>query len=294
MHVRIPSDGIKVGHGGPIYRATQPKPRRPLPIPQLPKPFLRSIFLPGMAAEPENAAGNETFAEADTKAEVPSSPAAEAEIEENDAAAEEDDDVEEEEEDEDEEEEVAKDESPPAEAAPTAQGGGAEVRKWPGWPGDNVFRLVVPVLKVGSIIGRKGELIKKLCEETKARVRILEGPIGVNDRIVSLSPLVLISGKEEPEAEISPAMDAMLRIFKRVNGISDSNSNSVSASGTCSVRLLVAASQAVNLIGKKGEAIRSIQESSNATVRVLSGMSRIDSVLLNFLGSNVRLLGLVL
>ncbi|URE30833.1 KH domain [Musa troglodytarum] len=117
----------------------------------------------------------------------------------------------------------------------------------------------------GHIIGRKGELIKKLCEETKARVRILEGPIGVSDRIV------LISGKEEPEAEISPAMDAVLRIFKRVNGFSDSSSNSGSAPVTCSVRLLVASSQAVNLIGKKGEAIRSIQESSNATVRVLSG-----------------------
>lgn len=167
-------------------------PVAPFHLPQLPKPFfLRSILLPGMAAEPENSAGNETSAEAETKAEVPSSPAAEAETEENDAAAEEDEEEEEEDEEEAEEEEAAEDESPPAEAAPTAQGGGVEVKKWPGWPGDNVFRLVVPVLKVGSIIGRKGELIKKLCEETKARVRILEGPIGVSDRIVSLSPLVL-------------------------------------------------------------------------------------------------------
>jgi hypothetical protein len=40
-----------------------------------------------------------------------------------------------------------------------------------------VFRLVVPVLMVGSIIRHKGELIKRLVEETKAsRVRILEGP----------------------------------------------------------------------------------------------------------------------
>lgn len=57
--------------------------------------------------------------------------------------------------------------------------------KWPGWPGDNVFRLVVPVLKVGSIIGRKGELVKKMCEESRARIRILEGPLGNADRIVS-------------------------------------------------------------------------------------------------------------
>jgi poly(rC)-binding protein 3/4 len=61
----------------------------------------------------------------------------------------------------------------------------AVAKRWPGWPGDSVFRLVVPVLKVGSIIGRKGELIKRLVEETKARVRILEGPVGATERIVS-------------------------------------------------------------------------------------------------------------
>ncbi|KAL2503205.1 RNA-binding KH domain-containing protein PEPPER-like [Forsythia ovata] len=56
--------------------------------------------------------------------------------------------------------------------------------KWPGWPGYSVFRIVVPVLKVGSIIGRKGDLIKKLVEETRARVRVLEGPLSSPDRIV--------------------------------------------------------------------------------------------------------------
>ncbi|EEF31197.1 conserved hypothetical protein [Ricinus communis] len=86
--------------------------------------------------------------------------------------------------------------------------------KWPGWPRDNVYRLIVPVAKVGSIIGRKGELIKKMCVETRARIRILDGPPSISDRIV------LISGKEEPEAALSPAMDAVLRVFKRVSGLS--------------------------------------------------------------------------
>lgn len=58
-------------------------------------------------------------------------------------------------------------------------------KKWPGWPGDNVFRIIIPVLKVGSIIGRKGELIKKMCEETRARIRVLEGAVGTPDRVVS-------------------------------------------------------------------------------------------------------------
>ncbi|CAI0438790.1 unnamed protein product [Linum tenue] len=140
--------------------------------------------------------------------------------------------------------------------------------KWPGWPGHNVFRLIVPVLKVGSIIGRKGELIKKMCEETRARVRILEGPLSTPDRIV------LITGKEEPAAPLSPAMDAVLRVCKRVNGPSSGegdNTNAAAAGAAiCSIKLLVASSQAINLIGKQGSIIRSIQESSGAAVRVLA------------------------
>ncbi|CAL1385282.1 unnamed protein product [Linum trigynum] len=140
--------------------------------------------------------------------------------------------------------------------------------KWPGWPGHNVFRLIVPVLKVGSIIGRKGELIKKMCEETRARVRILEGPLSTPYRIV------LITGKEDPEAPLSPAMDAVLRVCKRVNGPSSGegdNTNAAAAGAAiCSIKLLVASSQAINLIGKQGSIIRSIQESSGAAVRVLA------------------------
>ncbi|PIA44008.1 hypothetical protein AQUCO_01800223v1 [Aquilegia coerulea] len=137
-------------------------------------------------------------------------------------------------------------------------------KKWPGWPGDSVFRLIVPVLKVGSIIGRKGELIKKMCEDTRARIRILDGVLGTTDRIV------LISGKEEPEAPISPAMNAVLRVFKRINGLSETEGESTGSS-TCSVRLLVASSQAINLIGKQGALIKSIQEGTGASVRVVSG-----------------------
>lgn len=61
-------------------------------------------------------------------------------------------------------------------------------KKWPGWPGENVFRMLVPAQKVGGIIGRKGEYIKKTCEETKARIKILDGP-GSTERIVSFRVL---------------------------------------------------------------------------------------------------------
>lgn len=67
---------------------------------------------------------------------------------------------------------------------------GGEEKKWPGWPGENVFRMLVPVQKVGVIIGRKGEFIKKITEETKARVKILDGPPGASERAVSCFSIV--------------------------------------------------------------------------------------------------------
>ncbi|KAF6144524.1 hypothetical protein GIB67_023970 [Kingdonia uniflora] len=64
-------------------------------------------------------------------------------------------------------------------------GVGAVEKKWPGWPGESVFRILVPVQKVGGIIGRKGEFIRRICEESKARIKILDGPPGSKERAVS-------------------------------------------------------------------------------------------------------------
>jgi transcription antitermination factor NusA-like protein len=60
--------------------------------------------------------------------------------------------------------------------------------RWPGCPGASVFRLVVGGDKVGGLIGRRGEIIRRLCEETRARVRVLEAMDGVASRIVRLLP----------------------------------------------------------------------------------------------------------
>jgi poly(rC)-binding protein 2/3/4 len=77
------------------------------------------------------------------------------------------------------------------------------------------------------------------------------------------------------EAPLSPAMDAVIRVFKRVSGLTetdDSNTGSGAAGAAfCSIRLLVASTQAINLIGKQGSSIKTIQENSGVTVRVLSG-----------------------
>lgn len=83
----------------------------------------------------------------------------------------------------------------------------------------------------------------------------------------------MISAKEEPEAYMSPAMEAVVRVFRRVSGLPDSDDDEdlQNAGGAfSSVRLLVASSQAINLIGKQGSSIKSIVENSGASVRILS------------------------
>ncbi|PIN01297.1 PolyC-binding proteins alphaCP-1 [Handroanthus impetiginosus] len=142
-------------------------------------------------------------------------------------------------------------------------GGGGD--KWPGWPGESVFRMLVAAQKVGSIIGRKGEYIKKTCEETKARIKILDGPPGTRERAV------MVSAKEEPDAPLPPAIDGLLKVHKRVvDGLeNDASHPPTGMGGKVSTRLLVPAAQAGSLIGRQGTTVKSIQEESNCIVRVL-------------------------
>ncbi|XP_020578295.1 LOW QUALITY PROTEIN: flowering locus K homology domain [Phalaenopsis equestris] len=144
---------------------------------------------------------------------------------------------------------------------------GAPEKRWPGWPGESVFRILVPAHKVGGIIGRKGECIKKMCEESKARIKILDGPPGVPERVV------MISAKEEPDLSISPAMDGLLKVHKRlVDGLDGDPTGLPNSGNTVLTRLLVAATQAGFLIGKQGSTIKSIQETCNSVVRVVEDL----------------------
>ncbi|KAM0823823.1 hypothetical protein ACQ4PT_070607 [Festuca glaucescens] len=138
--------------------------------------------------------------------------------------------------------------------------------RWPGFPGASVFRLVVAGDKVGGLIGRRGEIIRRLCEETRARVRVLDSMDGGASRIV------LISATEETLAEIAPAMHAAIKIFKHVNEIEGINPGvivSAAAPEVCSARLLVPTAQAVHLIGKQGITIKSMREATGATIRII-------------------------
>ncbi|WJZ85001.1 hypothetical protein VitviT2T_004571 [Vitis vinifera] len=140
--------------------------------------------------------------------------------------------------------------------------------KWPGWPGQNAFRLIVPGSAVGSIIGREGKIIKRISEGTGARIHVISLPAGTTDCIV------LISAKEQPHLRLSPAMEAVIEVFKRVTGLYPIDGNGMCSKASevklSSVTFLVGYSQALSIIGKEGSRVRAIEESSGTTVGILS------------------------
>lgn len=70
---------------------------------------------------------------------------------------------------------------------------------------------------------------------------------------------------------MSPAMEAVVRVFRRIARLPDNDDDDQDAvSAYSSVRLLVPGTQALSLIGKQGSIIKSIVQNSGASVRILS------------------------
>ncbi|XP_021106313.1 poly(rC)-binding protein 2 isoform X18 [Heterocephalus glaber] len=111
------------------------------------------------------------------------------------------------------------------------------------------IRLLMHGKEVGSIIGKKGESVKKMREESGARINISEG--NCPERIITLAG---------PTNAIFKAF-AMI-IDKLEEDISSSMTNSTAASRPpVTLRLVVPASQCGSLIGKGGCKIKEIRES---------------------------------
>lgn len=70
-------------------------------------------------------------------------------------------------------------------------------------------------------------------------------------------------------------MEAVIQVFKRVNGFPEDGDDDAASIPFCSLRLLVSSNQGMSLIGKQGSSIKTIQE-TGCSVRVhSSGIYRI-------------------
>ncbi|VFR02765.1 unnamed protein product [Cuscuta campestris] len=136
---------------------------------------------------------------------------------------------------------------------------------------ETVYRYLCPLKKIGSIIGRGGEIIKQLREETKSKISIGETRPDCDERVVTIFGSREESNKLEGlEDPVCPAHDALLKVHDRV--ANDGAGDDVKESDEkphVTAKLLVPSDQIGCIIGKGGQIVQSIRSETGAQIRIL-------------------------
>jgi len=126
-------------------------------------------------------------------------------------------------------------------------------------PANLTVRIIMQGKEVGSIIGKKGEIVKRFREQSGARINITDGAsperivsiIGANPNIVKAVGLICSRFAEETSNQ--PISQGLVRT-------------------PVTLRLVVPASQCGSIIGKGGTKIKDIREKTGASIQVGSEM----------------------
>lgn len=153
---------------------------------------------------------------------------------------------------------------PPTAAATYATMAAVDTKALDGPSVTLTVRLIMQGKEVGSIIGKKGDNIKKFREESGAKINISDG--SCPERIVT------VTGSTEA---ILKAFSLIARKFEETVGptLQELQSNgSHLPKPPVTLRLIVPASQCGSLIGKGGSKIKEIREVTGASIQVASEM----------------------
>ncbi|XP_066902185.1 poly(rC)-binding protein 3 [Halyomorpha halys] len=125
------------------------------------------------------------------------------------------------------------------------------------------IRLIMQGKEVGSIIGKKGEIVKRFREESGAKINISDG--SCPERIVTVTG---------PTQSIYKAFTLICKKFEEfVHQFQEmQNGSGGGARSPITLRLIVPASQCGSLIGKGGSKIKEIREVTGASIQVASDM----------------------
>ncbi|XP_046982973.1 poly(rC)-binding protein 2 isoform X2 [Schistocerca americana] len=124
------------------------------------------------------------------------------------------------------------------------------------------IRLIMQGKEVGSIIGKKGEIVKRFREESGAKINISDG--SCPERIVTVT------------GPTNAIFKAFTLICKKFEEFQEMQGGGGGGSGIprppITLRLIVPASQCGSLIGKGGSKIKEIREVTGASIQVASEM----------------------
>ncbi|KAG8252699.1 Poly(rC)-binding protein 3 [Homalodisca vitripennis] len=115
--------------------------------------------------------------------------------------------------------------------------------------------------EVGSIIGKKGEIVKRFREESGAKINISDG--SCPERIVTVTG---------PTSAIFKAFSLICKKFEEFQELQNGGGGGGGPRPPITLRLIVPASQCGSLIGKGGSKIKEIREVTGASIQVASDM----------------------
>ncbi|XP_052195733.1 KH domain-containing protein HEN4-like isoform X2 [Diospyros lotus] len=151
---------------------------------------------------------------------------------------------------------------------------------------DTVYRILCPSRKIGSVIGKGGNIVKALREETHAKITVAESVPGSDERVIIIySASTKVHRENESDEDQDPAadkedesmephcaaQDALLKVYDRiveeelVGGMEDEDEGGI----VVTVRLLVPNNMVGCLLGKKGDVIQRLRSDTGASIRVL-------------------------
>ncbi|KAL8160974.1 hypothetical protein V2J09_012463 [Rumex salicifolius] len=135
---------------------------------------------------------------------------------------------------------------------------------------DTVYRYLCPSMKIGSVIGRGGEIVKQLRADTKSKIRICETVPGSEHRVISIySASDETNDFAEMDAHVCPALEALFRVHDRVVAEDLSGNGESEGNQLVTARLLVPSDQIGCIIGKGGDIVQHIRSDSGAQIRIL-------------------------
>ncbi|XP_046682405.1 poly(rC)-binding protein 3-like isoform X3 [Homalodisca vitripennis] len=123
------------------------------------------------------------------------------------------------------------------------------------------IRLIMQGKEVGSIIGKKGEIVKRFREESGAKINISDG--SCPERIVTVTG---------PTSAIFKAFSLICKKFEEFQELQNGGGGGGGPRPPITLRLIVPASQCGSLIGKGGSKIKEIREVTGASIQVASDM----------------------
>ncbi|XP_062205114.1 KH domain-containing protein HEN4-like isoform X1 [Phragmites australis] len=147
-------------------------------------------------------------------------------------------------------------------------------------PIETIYRILCPVKKIGSVLGRGGDIVKALREETKAKIRVADSIPGADERVIIIFNYQNQSERADEAAEnisndglenMKPhcsAQDALLKIHDKIVADEVAHEKSETVDDVIA-RILVPGNQVGCLLGKGGSIIQQLRADTGAGIRVL-------------------------